>query len=454
MKKCANCGYVRRPEDDEYAMVPSKACPKCYAFYPTGETNQPLPDTQVKEEIKVEARPPSPGMSKGMWIAILAVAVAVSFAAAYYLAGRTAQDKSSPSAPQATFKFLTGEDGPGSLPQKELTLSELVKKISPSVVSVINYNEKGEAVSRGTGFFAGGSGEVITNRHVLTSPSVEIRTAQGRTVRVTGIISEDEQNDLVVLATGMPASEAVPLRISSFRPERGEKVIVIGGPLGYEQSVSDGIVSASRELNGRKVLQITAPISPGSSGSPVVNLKGEVIGVATMHNIKGQNLNFCVPAEVILGLRPTGVRPLGNITPYSPSRQVYVYQDENKKVHFSRERENPRYNYILLTKPDGSIDRDRFDSWFFEQAGSNPYKIDPQALVNAEKERLPELFRQVFPGHEMDELRRFPPESRAFWGTYVANHMQEVYNRAQREKTVGIAAHKQLLAILEAEQRR
>jgi hypothetical protein len=74
---------------------------------------------------------------------------------------------------------------------------------------------------------------------------------------------------------------------------------VIGTPLGLEQTVSDGIVSARREIPGfGRIVQMTAPISPGSSGSPVLNMRGEVVGVATFLIDMGQNLNFAIPAEI------------------------------------------------------------------------------------------------------------------------------------------------------------
>ncbi len=76
-----------------------------------------------------------------------------------------------------------------------------------------------------------------------------------------------------------------------------------GSPLGLEKTLSDGIVSAIREIPGfGKVIQITAPISPGSSGSPVLNMQGEVIGIVTFQIVEGQNLNFAIPSERIASL--------------------------------------------------------------------------------------------------------------------------------------------------------
>lgn len=448
MKKCANCGYVRRPEDDEYAMVPAKACPKCYAFYPSGG------HVQKAAEPVVPASPAKPAMSRAKWILLLAVSVVTAFAAAFYLAGRTKD------APLSNVLQLPGKDpayqaNTQSAPQQPVSISDIVKRIAPSVVSILNYNERRELTGRGTGFFTGNPGEVITNHHVLKGAAyAEIKTFSGRTFPIHSVVSEDAPNDLITVSTGAPSGEAAPLRISSYLPEIGEKVIVIGNPLGLEQTVSDGIVSAYRKMRDfSKVIQITAPISSGSSGSPVVNIRGEVIGIAFMQLVGGQNLNFCIPGETIAGLRPSSGYSLGKISSYTHSDKLYFYVDENKMVHFIKNPENPGADYILLTKTDGSIDRSKFENWIFEQLGGNPYQIDPQALVNAEKERIPELFRRMFPGHEMDELKRFSPEARAYWGAWVANHMQATYSRAETARNIGIMKHKEMMSLLERAQR-
>ena len=87
-------------------------------------------------------------------------------------------------------------------------------------------------------------------------------------------------------------------------PEVGEKIMVIGNPLGLESTVSDGIVSAKRKFPPfDTVIQITCPISPGSSGSPVMNMRGEVIGVASFQMVQGQNLNFAIPASFVKALK-------------------------------------------------------------------------------------------------------------------------------------------------------
>lgn len=120
-----------------------------------------------------------------------------------------------------------------------------------------------------------------------------------------------------------------PLSINASLPEVGERVVVIGSPLGLEQTVSDGIVSAVREVSAfGTIIQITAPISPGSSGSPVVNMKGEVIGVATFQSMIGQNLNFAIPGERIAKLTKIAkgkrLQPPISLDDLTPKRTITI----------------------------------------------------------------------------------------------------------------------------------
>jgi serine protease Do len=185
-------------------------------------------------------------------------------------------------------------------------LPDIIKKIKPSVVTVLTYNAEGKLLNLGTGFFISPSGDIITNRHViLNADRAEIRTSQGKTYPITGVVAEDIESDLIRVSTDTPVKEIKPVQLSTTLPKVGERIIVIGNPLGLEHTVSDGIVSSIREVPGfGNVIQITAPISQGSSGSPVLNMKGEVIGVATFQIIEGQNINFAISSENIIKLKP------------------------------------------------------------------------------------------------------------------------------------------------------
>ena len=183
-------------------------------------------------------------------------------------------------------------------------LPELVRRIKPSAVAIETFDAKGATLSRGSGFFIAPD-KIITNRHVIEkSTRVEIHLMDGKKFSARGVLAIDGEGDLALLQVEVPQAVAVPLTIERTTPQEGESIVVIGNPYGFEGSVSNGIVSAVREIPGYgKIIQITAPISPGSSGSPVVNMRGQVIGVATLQAAEGQSLNFAVPSERIMQLK-------------------------------------------------------------------------------------------------------------------------------------------------------
>ena len=187
------------------------------------------------------------------------------------------------------------------------SLPDLVRRIKPSVVSVLTYDAKGEPWISGSGFFIR-PGEVITNRHVIDGAHrVEIHTldGKGRTYPVTGTLAVDEEGDLALLRVELPAERSRPLAFASTLPAEGEQVFVIGNPLRLEGSVSDGIVSAVREVPDLgPIIQTTAPVSHGNSGSPLLNMRGQVIGIVTVKVTNGQNINLALGVSRINALSP------------------------------------------------------------------------------------------------------------------------------------------------------
>ena len=189
------------------------------------------------------------------------------------------------------------------------SLPELVRRVKPSVVSVITYNSKNEVQVTGSGFFIR-PGQVVTNLHVVEGAQrVEIRTfdGKGKLYEVVGFAGVDEEGDLALLSVKMPAERSRALEVAASVPEEGESVFVIGNPLRLEGSVSDGIVSAIREVPSLgRIVQITAPISHGNSGSPVFNMRGQVIGIVTIKVTNGQNINLALGAPRFTALKAAG----------------------------------------------------------------------------------------------------------------------------------------------------
>lgn len=190
----------------------------------------------------------------------------------------------------------------------EANLPELIQKAKPAVVLVQKLNKQGQARSFGSGFFINNQGHFITNYHVLGGATqARVKTLTGKTYPVIRVLAEDNAADLI-MASIVPEVATPFLKVSGAIPQAGEKVITLGNPKGEEWTAADGIVSAVREKKWRggvkKFVQISAPISPGSSGGPALNLQGEVIGVTTFHRLEAQNLNFASIGQNILDLKP------------------------------------------------------------------------------------------------------------------------------------------------------
>ncbi len=185
------------------------------------------------------------------------------------------------------------------------SLPDLIRRVKPSVVSILTYDAKDEPLISGSGFFVR-PGEVVTNVHVIKGAQrVEIHTldGKGRTYPVAGALAIDEEADLALLSVNLPEEKSRPLPLSIALPEEGEQIFLIGNPLRLEGSISNGIVSAIREVPALgHIIQITAPVSHGNSGSPLLNMHGQVIGIVTVKVTNGQNINLALGASRIAAL--------------------------------------------------------------------------------------------------------------------------------------------------------
>ncbi len=170
---------------------------------------------------------------------------------------------------------------------------------SKAVVVVVAANEEARSISQGSGFIVREDGAVVTNYHVINAAS-KIKVKSGdRVYDVEGLLYADVENDVAILKIN---GKNLP-KVRLGEPEKvqiGERVFVISSPQGLENTVSEGILSGVRRVDEtRKVLQITAAISPGSSGAPVFNARGEAIGIATFLVAEAQNINFAMPVTLI-----------------------------------------------------------------------------------------------------------------------------------------------------------
>ncbi len=198
-----------------------------------------------------------------------------------------------------------------------LTPAQIADSGIPSVVLIRT------PLGLGSGFFATPDGKIVTNFHVIRGASkATVITSDHVEHSDVEVIALDRAHDLAVLRIAAKVARPLPLADSSLaRP--GEHVVAIGNPLGLGNTVSDGLLSAVRTLPHLTILQISAPISPGSSGGPVFDDAGQVIGVSTFLIAGGQNLNFAIPINVAKPmLAGNNGRPLSAFALEGPHRNV------------------------------------------------------------------------------------------------------------------------------------
>jgi serine protease Do len=177
---------------------------------------------------------------------------------------------------------------------KVFTPAEIADHALPSVVLVQT------PTMIGTGFVVWQDGRVATNLHVIAgAKEASILLNDGRKFEQVEVLAVDQAHDLAILRIPTTGLKALALG-DSTAVKPGQHVVAIGHPMGMGNTVSDGLVSAVRKIDPKlTLLQISVPISPGSSGGPIFNEHGEVIGIATLYSAEGQNLNFGMPIQYL-----------------------------------------------------------------------------------------------------------------------------------------------------------
>jgi len=179
-----------------------------------------------------------------------------------------------------------------------LTIPEIVQRWGESIVLLKSVNKDGQEIGLGSGIVVTKDGGIVTNYHVVESAfRVSVIFSNGKSYNSVFFVVGESSIDIAVLSIDSKDAQFSPLILGdSDNVQVGEEVTAIGNPYGWQNSLSDGLISGIREVDGLNLLQITAPISPGSSGGALFNMKGEVIGITTIASLWGpQNLNFAIP---------------------------------------------------------------------------------------------------------------------------------------------------------------
>jgi S1-C subfamily serine protease len=285
-----------------------------------------------------------------------------------------------------------------------LSVQEIYERVSPSVVVVYNINESGQTRGHGTGFFIDPWGMVATNYHVVEgASSLKIKTKNGVVMDIRGIAASDAENDVVILSANLPLDSIRTLKMTPSLPQVGDKIVVIGTPYHPQlaQTITDGLVSAIRPLaGGKRLIQISAPISPGSSGSPIVNTRGEVVGIATRVHRQASHIGIAVPGETILGLTPASPFPVASL-PILYAGQVAVGGDPAPQPDEAQRKLEEERRRVLEQQAKAQEERRK---WREQQLGEatdlldkakHNMSFDRHEIAFGQYERALQIFRGV-----------------------------------------------------------
>ena len=190
---------------------------------------------------------------------------------------------------------------PTAFGQTALTAAQIAKKVSPSVVVIQGKTDSGEVL--GSGFIVSNDGKIVTNLHVIREmKTASVQLANGEMFDSLSVLAIDERRDLAVVQ--IPGFNLSALEVGdSDVLTVGEPLVIVGSPRGLEGTVTAGILSSVRDSGqGFKVLQTDAAVNPGNSGGPLINKKGQAIGVVSFKMRSAEGLNFAVPINYVLAL--------------------------------------------------------------------------------------------------------------------------------------------------------
>ena len=202
----------------------------------------------------------------------------------------------------------------GSVAQT-MDAEQIYKKVNDAVVTVYACNSHSDIITQGSGVVLNDKGWVVTNYHVYNGADKLIIKHNGKLIEYTDIIGVDVEKDILILKIADHTFSSIKTGNSDLL-NVGQRIYAIGSPEGFENTITEGIISGLRSYkeHSKKYIQISAPISHGSSGGAIVNSKGELIGISTSSVVEGQNLNFAIPVNEVLKIYKTGGVTITDLT--------------------------------------------------------------------------------------------------------------------------------------------
>ncbi|MDQ7093925.1 cell wall-binding repeat-containing protein [Desulfosporosinus sp. PR] len=252
---------------------------------------------------------------------------------------------------------------PAATPSSAYSASEIAKKLSPSIVYIAASDSNGVPLAGGSGYIVDSGGKVVTNYQLIKDAySAKVTTKDGKTYDVSKVLAYDPYQDIALLKIDAAGLPSVTLG-DSDKISTGDKVYALGNTSGTDDTMSDGIVSTKSELvNEASFIQISAPISKGTSGGVLVNEQAEVIGTTTANVTDGQNLYLAIPANSLKSLLTQDInKTLAQLPHNSSAAPVKTdltdddFADSDNYLNSSYNLKNLKGSYSVMTIDNKSV---------------------------------------------------------------------------------------------------
>jgi S1-C subfamily serine protease len=291
----SNLGYSSGPSKDSASEVRTVFCSKC---------GKELPDDaqfclKCGQGLAPAVSSVKPLTLSVRWIVVGAVALllaiggVVAWRIFFYQAAPLPSSVTGamPTTRETPVSHVAATSTQGSPQPIVMSAQDIFQMAGGGVALIEVFDDEGRKRAQGSGFIISTDGTTLTNYHVIRGASrATARFGDGTMSEVDGVVAYDKDRDVAVIKLASPPKTILQLGDSDTL-KVGQSVVVIGSPLGFQNTLSEGIVSGLR--NG--VIQMSDPISPGSSGGAVFDVYGKVVGISVATVATGQNLNFAVP---------------------------------------------------------------------------------------------------------------------------------------------------------------
>lgn len=252
--------------------------------------------------------------------------------------------------PDARIHFTQAIKNSADEQKSQYSAEYVSENASPCVFYIEIYDKDGSTIASGSGFFISPDGTAVTNYHVIDEAySAKIMNVSGEIYDVAKLLGYDDERDIAIIKINGTGFDYLDIADSSY-VKNGQKIFCIGSPLGLDNTISEGVVSnVSRIIDGQEYIQISAPISAGSSGGAVLDTNGRVIGISTGGFTEGQNLNLAIPSNYISTIerdKDLTLISFQNIKREVMTAGVSFFYPDNSDI--------PDYGYITGSEEAGS----------------------------------------------------------------------------------------------------